>query len=245
MHQIPALKQTRSIDEYIEKFEDLRHQLLLHDPSASIVFFVARFLDGLHDEIWSVISIHRPQDMDTVCPLVLMQEEASKGGKHKSVMKTDHQSTRSNWKFTEKLKDHKKADDGGQKSEDKLASLLAYRKTKGLCFKCGDKWGKGHTCPAQVPMYIVEEMLSIVHQSGSAMPVQNEESDSDEGLELLAVQQGKGQPPTKVRGPTMRLLGWVGKHQALILVDSRSASTFVSTPFAEKCGMPMEQYEYS
>jgi hypothetical protein len=47
MHQILALNQTRYVAEYIEKFEDLRHQVLLHYPSASSVFFVARFLDGL------------------------------------------------------------------------------------------------------------------------------------------------------------------------------------------------------
>jgi hypothetical protein len=87
--------------------------------------------------------------------------------------------------------------------------------------------------------------MTVVHQSGSAMPVQNEESDSDDGLELLAVQQEDGQPSTKVRRPTMRLLGWVGKHQALILVDSGSASTFIRTCFAEKCGLPMEPSEYS
>jgi hypothetical protein len=46
--------------------------------------------------------------------------------------------------------------------EDKLASLLSYCKAKGLCFKCGDKWGKWHTCPAQVPLQIVEEMMMVV-----------------------------------------------------------------------------------
>jgi hypothetical protein len=183
--------------------------------------------------------------MDTVCALALMQEEEAEGSKRKLVLKTDHQPVRSNWKSAEKLKDHKKADDSGQKSEDELASLLAYFSAKVLCFKCGDKWGRGHTCPAQVPLHIVDEMMTVVHQSGSAMPVQNEESDSDDGLELLAVQQEDGQPSTKVRRPTMRLLGWVGKHQALILVDSGSASTFIRTCFAEKCGLPMEPSEYS
>jgi hypothetical protein len=72
MRQILALKQTRSVAEYIEKFEDLRHQLLLHDPLTSNVFFVACFLDGLRDDIRYVITIHRPQDMEIVCALALM-----------------------------------------------------------------------------------------------------------------------------------------------------------------------------
>jgi hypothetical protein len=37
MHQILSLKQSSSVSEYIEKFDDLRHQLL-HDPSTSNAF---------------------------------------------------------------------------------------------------------------------------------------------------------------------------------------------------------------
>jgi hypothetical protein len=72
MRQILSLKQSGPVTKYIEKFDDLRHQLLLHDPSTSNVFFVARFLEGLREDIRSVIVIHRPQDMDTVCSLALM-----------------------------------------------------------------------------------------------------------------------------------------------------------------------------
>jgi hypothetical protein len=245
MRQILVLKQTGSVAEYIEKFEDLRHQLLLHEPSASNVFFVAHFLDGLRDDIRFVITIHRPQDMETVCAHALMQEEEAEGGRRKSVQKADHQTPRSSWKAPDRMKDHKKVDDRNQKSDDKLASLLSYHRAKGLCFKCGEKWGKGHTCPAQVPLHIVEEMVSAAQQSGPALSDPNEEFDSDEGLELLAVFNGKDQSQVKTRKPTMRLLGWIGKQHALILVDSGSAATFIDLAFAEKCGLPKVQVEHS
>lgn len=29
---------------------------------------------------------------------------------------------------------------------DKLAALMAYRKAKGLCYKCGNKWWPQHHC---------------------------------------------------------------------------------------------------
>jgi hypothetical protein len=245
MRQILALQQTGSVAEYIEKFEDLRHQVLLHDPSPSSVFFVAHFLDGLRDDIRSVLSIHHPQDMETICALVLMQEEEVEGSKRKPVFKEDHQSTRFSWKASDKPKEHRKTEDIDQKSDDKLTSLLAYRRAKGMCCKCGDKWGKGYTCPAQVPLHIVEEVLSVVLQSGSAVPMQTEEYDSDEGLKLLAVQKEHNQSATAVKKLTMRLLRWVGKQRALILVDSGSAATFISTTFADKCGLHMDQSECS
>jgi hypothetical protein len=37
---------------------------------------------------------------------------------------------------------------GKVKMDDKLPALMTQRKKLGLCMKCGDKWGKGHKCPA-------------------------------------------------------------------------------------------------
>jgi len=37
------------------------------------------------------------------------------------------------------------------KGKEKLDVLKAYRREKGLCFKCGEKWNRQHQCPQQVP----------------------------------------------------------------------------------------------
>jgi hypothetical protein len=39
-------------------------------------YYTTRFVDGLKDEIKSVILIQRPVDLDTACSLALLQEEA-------------------------------------------------------------------------------------------------------------------------------------------------------------------------
>jgi hypothetical protein len=39
----------------------------------------------------------------------------------------------------------------------------------------------------------------------------------------------------------MRLLGWIGNQQALNLVDSGSAATFISTPMVDKCKLPIQK----
>jgi hypothetical protein len=87
----------------------------------------------------------------------------------------------------------------------------------------------------------VEEMVLAATQPEAALTDHHEDFDSDEGLELLAIMKGQAQSHSKARKPIMRLVGWVGKQHALILVDSRSAATFVSTPFVEKCGPPTLQ----
>jgi hypothetical protein len=105
------------------------------------------------------------------------------------------------------------------------------------CVKCGDKWGKGHTFPAQVPLQVVEEMMMAFQQSGSTLSFQVHDSDSNEGMEVLEVQEVKDQNSPRGRKPTMRLLGYIGKLQTLILLDSGSAATFINTALVEKCGL--------
>jgi len=60
------------------------------------------------------------------------------------------------------------------KRSDKLDFLMAYRREKGLCFKCGDKWNKQHKCPPQVPLHVIEELLEVIDYTDHS------ESDSDD-----------------------------------------------------------------
>jgi hypothetical protein len=90
-----------------------------------------------------------------------------------------------------------------------------------------------------VPLQIIEEMMMDVQQSGSSLPSQIDDSDSDEGMELLEVHEAMDKNITRTRKPTMRLLGCIGKQQTLILLDSQSAATFINTALVEKCGLPV------
>jgi hypothetical protein len=54
-------------------------------------------------------------------------------------------------------------------------------------------------------------MMMDVQQSGSSLPSQIDDSDSDEGMELLEVHEAMDKNITRTRKPTMRLLGCIGK----------------------------------
>lgn len=73
--QFFRIKQTTSVSEYIETFSDLVHQLLAYDPTLAPSVITNRFIDGLKDEIRSVVIVHRPQDLDAASSLALLQEE--------------------------------------------------------------------------------------------------------------------------------------------------------------------------
>jgi hypothetical protein len=52
----------------------------------------------------------------------------------------------------------KNTESKGFRSEDKAATLMNYRRAKGLCYKCGLKWGPDHKCANTVPLQAVEEL---------------------------------------------------------------------------------------
>lgn len=111
--------------------------------------------------------------------------------------------------------------------DEKLAALVAYRKAKGLCFKCGLKWGSGHQCPEYVPLNVVEEIWQMLTIDESQATLQ-EESDSGDDLMALSVYAAHGTSG----GKTIRLQGHIQQLPALLLVDSGSSHSFISEQFA-------------
>jgi hypothetical protein len=78
MRQILTIRQTDTVELYTEKFNCLCHQILLHDPNTSEVFFVERYIAGLSDELCSTMLLRLPEDVDTASMLALLQETEQK-----------------------------------------------------------------------------------------------------------------------------------------------------------------------
>jgi hypothetical protein len=48
---------------------------------------------------------------------------------------------------------HRRSKSGGTGSDERKAvALMAYRKAKGLCYKCGLRWGPQHKCGPTIPL---------------------------------------------------------------------------------------------
>ncbi|CAD6334072.1 unnamed protein product [Miscanthus lutarioriparius] len=76
LRQLFNIRQTCSVQEYVDKFVDLIEQLSAYTPYPNTLSYTTRFIDGLHDDIRSVVLVQHPGDLDTACTLALLKEEA-------------------------------------------------------------------------------------------------------------------------------------------------------------------------
>jgi hypothetical protein len=86
----------------------------------------------------------------------------------------------------------------------KLSTLEAYRRAKGLCFKCGEQWSKEHTCPASIQLHIVEELWEFL--GTDALGVEDEATLTSEATDIvcaISVQALTNQVEESVGSPSV------------------------------------------
>jgi predicted aspartyl protease len=239
--QLFHIKQTGSVTEYVEKFAELVDMLTAYGHITEPVYYVVRFVDGLRDGIKSVVSLHRPVSFDTAASLALLQEDvgvALRPSRKSDVYFTTKPASRGanplppppriDKKSTPIFHEEKKMCEG-KSLEERMAALRAYRRAKGLCVRCAEKWSREHKCVATVQLNAVQELLEVFNlEELDNVSVHSEQPDR---LFMAISQDVVG----GTDGPrTMKLCGALQGTELLILVDSGSSHTFLSSAVADK-----------
>lgn len=109
---------------------------------------------------------------------------------------------------------------------DKIRALKAYRRAQGLCYLCADKWSPTHKCSGAVQLTAVQEVFALLHQdevdAGATSLSDNSDTGTHMAISLSAIQG-------TVTAQTMRLHGVIQGFEFLMLVDSGSSCSFIST----------------
>jgi hypothetical protein len=111
-------------------------------------------------------------------------------------------------------------------TDDKWAALRAYRKARGLCFICGERWARDHQCKGTVQLHVIQEILGLFPPEETEQE-QSSSSDSSAELQLLTAVTAIKDPSTL----TFQLTGVIQGQQVQFLVDSGSTHSFLNSTF--------------
>jgi hypothetical protein len=124
---------------------------------------------------------------------------------------------------------------GQSSGDDRLATLKAYHKAKGLFFTCGEKWSRDHRCGTTVSLHVVQEMLEFCGSES----VESDDSEVDL-MVLSAVTQS-----VATNSSAIRLSCQIAGQNVEFLLDSGSSHCFVSDHLAPHlpglCALPRQQ----
>jgi hypothetical protein len=171
IRQLFHINQTTTVVVYVEQFSQLVDQLKAYNTISDPLYYTMRFIDDLRDDINSVVLVQRPRTLDSAIVLAQLQEEvdATRRDARKfdaSVNSRSFSRTAlplppppprqpSNFKSgLEPVPNMSKS----QSTDNKFSTLYAYRRAKGLCYKCGLQYSRGHRCVDTVSLQVVEEL---------------------------------------------------------------------------------------
>lgn len=205
-------------------------------------------MDGLKSEIRSAVVIQRPPDVDTACVLALLQEEVLDRDRQTHVRPFPFSSAArqpaktplplplppspDNISATVPATDRRAPEPTrGRPYDDKLAALRSYRRAKGLCIKCAEKWHRDHKCPDSVQLHVLQEVFDLLQLEEE--PVDEEVASQHHSEQLFCALSDSAVSGTE--GPrTMKFQGSIQGLPILILIDSGSSHTFISSTVASK-----------
>jgi hypothetical protein len=134
-----------------------------YETDTNPLYYAMRFVDGLRDEVKSMVMIQRPSNLDEACVLALVQEEAVEFGRKRVYRRFDSSASRGSQKSAFPLSRVDKpllgsaAEDAKtteaariNNTDDKFRALKQYRRAKGLCDRCAEKWSPRHRCAPTV-----------------------------------------------------------------------------------------------
>lgn len=125
--------------------------------------------------------------------------------------------------------EEKKIAESSKSAQDKLIALHAYRRARGLCDKCVEKWSREYHCAATVQLQVMQEVLELFNTEESDNADVQSQCASEQVL-LMSVHAFAGS-----EGPlTMQLQGHIQGLPLLILVGSGSSTTFLKQSVADK-----------
>jgi hypothetical protein len=247
IRQLFHIHQMGPVCEYIEQFAQLVDQLETYTSITDPMYYTLRFIDGLKDDIKSIVLVQRPKDLDTAFVLASLQEEVGDPHRRRDYRKLEYgfhskQSSKGllplpapplrDRQPVQPPVDDSRAVEAARAGafDSKAAALRSYHRAMGLCYRCSEKWSRDHKCAPIVQLHVVQEVWDALQLEDDG--VISPSSDGSSEHVFLAI--SKAAVTGQVAPRTVKFLGSIQHVPESILVDSGSSTSFVSSKLASR-----------
>ncbi|GMI90521.1 hypothetical protein HRI_002721400 [Hibiscus trionum] len=223
------LIQKGTVEEYQDKFEELKPYIIQQNPYQEESYFVSSFLSGLKEELRHRVKTGRPTSLAEAYRLARLHELAleveTKRLRPKTYSYTNQNPTQKSWpqpiSSTPKI----------TPQNTTKQTLLDYRRAHNLCFKCGDKFIPGHQCTTKQLHSMEEEDLVEVTEEEELC---KETEGTGEGIVEEELEISMNALTGSVGHNTLRIQGTIKGRPMSILVDNGSTHSFLTPGWAKE-----------
>ncbi|WVZ94909.1 hypothetical protein U9M48_040738 [Paspalum notatum var. saurae] len=225
LNDLLDLKQSGIVEEYVDAFETLQYQVSLHNGHMGDLYFVAQFIRGLKPDLRFGVQAQAPETMERAIMLAKIQQELH----DKNSVKSHKPNVGGKAVTTPAGKPEAKPVFNPALARER--QLRDYRRAHGLCYYCGDRYDATHLekCskrpPAQAHALVVNELGGDLTDEVLTQLAMEDSLAADFGTRFLNALAGTE------TGCCLKSRALVNNKVMLILVDSGSSHSFVSTQF--------------
>nr|XP_027122265.1 uncharacterized protein LOC113739231 [Coffea arabica] len=243
IEEFNKLQQEGSVEEYQERFEELKPLMLDKNKNLDESYFTSSFISGLKEEIKPMVKMLRPATLSEAFEISLWQESNIKvqfggvRGGHGNAAESKFGMTKGTTPTAANINTYKIPSTGNFRNT-KFRNLqtdhqdpkrispqeIQYRRNHGLCFKCGDKYGPGHQCKfGHLNLLIGEEEEETMFEDA---PGKQDDQTGNPGqvmeMSLHALSEA-------LKRKTITLTGKLDGEEVLILVDTGSSDSYINS----------------
>jgi len=230
MQDLLALKQTGSIDEYTEQFQALQYSVTMHNAGYDDMFFSQQYVMGLKEDIRGMVEAHRPPDVLQASILAKIQQRTVDRGKSKYPRQQYTPRPYQN------RTDPKPAPQSSILWQDR--QLRDYRKANNLCYNCGEKFVPGHLEVCKVRNKPKVNALAFNDLDRELSDEVLNELTVEDALHEEFCQLSLNALSSQDKPDCIKLKTRVKDKVMLILVDSGSTHSFISSQFVTMANIP-------
>jgi len=241
--QMFHIHQTTTVIDYVKRFSSLFDQLKSYQPEPDLHYYTTRFVDGLRHDVRMIVALQRPTDLDTAYLLALLQEEmaevdtkqefhaVSRGPSFKPAHRPPPAPPR-HYPQPANMAEKAIVKVPGPATEDKISTLRQYRRARGLCDVCAEKWFRGHKCAPNISLHAMQQVWDLLPLESFPEPPEDDQDSPAEAPEHLFVALSHDAHRGSQGRRTIQFQGSVHELPVIVLVDSGSSASFLAASVA-------------